>query len=410
MGMLNFFTNVANTFLNHYRQLAESMQYRPTRRLDLPSQTTTPEKAQPSDSYQPSTAVADPEQTAQTSQPQDALLLSGQQPPSAGTTKTASTDPNATKDEAAEPANDNDADDQSTAPAATNPDGTYYLRRAARLDYTLNLQFNLAAVQRTVQSISEGDTRTVEQLSAAGFGLSAAFDLRGIQSIETNMTDGSQSNGAVRSRSALGSRQANAFAANSRNFALQGFRRDTTKIMQANQQINKDGYQKAVNRFAVRYRMDSKFSFSFLQRFNTQTAQVADQQPGAVNQYVDTAGKVAEQGSTDMMAAFFDGVDAYLNNAEKSLIDKTVSSFEQAAKELGFSGATVDALKSHLTDSIEGFFDRVDTALAGMRSQFAPASQPVTQPDTPVVQPPTDVVNPTVDPSKAVDTEQMVQA
>jgi len=408
MGMIGFFANVANTFLNHYRQLADTIQYRPTRRFDLPGQTTTPEQAPKADRYEPSTTVTDPESKATADQPKDTVQLSGQQPSEADTTKT-STAPAESSDDDTAPAGDNDADDQGTAPAV-NPDGTYYLRRSARLDYSLNLEFNLAAVQRTVQSLAEGDTQTIEQLAAAGFGLSAAFDLKGMQSVETRV-DGAtgKAKGAVHSRAmnALRARQASAFAANSRDFAMQGFQRESTQLMRSYDQIDRAGYRRAVNRFAVRYRMDSQFSFGFLQRFTAQTGQVAEQMPDAVNRYVDTAGKVAEMGSSDMMAAFFDGVDGYLNNAEQALLDKAISSFEAAAKELGFSGAMVDTVKARLTDSIEGFFDRVDSAMADMRTQFAPESQPI---EPPVVQPPVDSLDPKVDPSQAHDTEQMVLA
>jgi len=384
MGMIEFFAGIANNFLNRYQQLADSIQYRPTRQFGTPDNSSTPTSAAKTDKYQPSAATAAPA-------PSDTVELSGKQPTETTTQKDT-------------PMDSADQKQRDTAYPSTDvrSDGTYFVQRQAQLDYRLDLEFDLAAVQRTVQYMADGNTQAVEQLAAGGFGLSADFKLSGSQAILTNMTDGSK--GQMKGAESYRSRQASAFSANSRNFAADSFSRESSRLTRSYHQINQDGFSRAVNKFSFRYRMDSGFSFGFMDRFQVQTDRMATEMPDQVNQYVDTAGSVAENGSSAMMASFFDAVDGYLGQAESSLLENAVASFEQAAAELGFSGAAVDAVKTHLTDSIEGFFDRVDTAMGSIRSQFGVESQPKIEPSTPDIQP----AVPSADPAVSPETEQAV--
>ena len=76
----------------------------------------------------------------------------------------------------------------SEVPVEQKPDGTYYYQRQARLDYQLNLEFDLAAISRTVESMAEGGSGSIEELVAGGFGLHVGFDIKGMQRVQTNMT------------------------------------------------------------------------------------------------------------------------------------------------------------------------------------------------------------------------------
>jgi hypothetical protein len=138
--------------------------------------------------------------------------------------------------------------------------------------------------------------------------------------------------------------------------------------------------------------MDTQFSFAHLQRFNVQTEQVAAARPGDVAGYVGSAGQVAEAGSGQMMSAFFGAVDSYLGESEQAILDKVTAFFDAAAEALGFSGAMVEQARTHLTDTISGFFDRVETALAGMEARFVPQVEipiPEVIPDLPeIIDPP----------------------
>lgn len=384
MGILGFFNSVANQLINRYQHLTDKLTPRsPAHQHRDFNRTTLPALRPSTDTYEPSTATAEA-----SPRPTDTVDLSGDRPaPETGPDASADTAPAAPADEAP------------TAPAAAGTDGTYHVRRQARLDYRLDLRFDLAAVQRTVRQLSEGDTTALENLVAGGFGLRAAFDLKGSQAVETNLveprTEGPSASHA-RGADMVKARQASEFSAASRDFAVQSFQKESSRLMRTYDVLAKDNYRRAVNQFAFRYRSDSSFSFAFLERFTVQSGRMAEQMPESAEQYVGSAGNVAEMGSSQMMATFLDAVDAYLDDAEQGLLDKALGSFDQAAKELGFAGDTVDIARDHLTGSIESFFDRVDNALGDIRARFVgePAAaegpsrpEPAADPQKPVVEP-----------------------
>ena len=118
--------------------------------------------------------------------------------------------------------------------------------------------------------------------------------------------------------------------------------------------------------------LDNSFSFAFLDRFNIQTRDVAEQVPESLSSYLASAGNMAESGTSEMMAAFFDAVDGYLDEAEVTLADNVGRFFDLAAEALGFSGEMVDSAKVQLTETVASFFDQVETALASLQSRFLP--------------------------------------
>lgn len=262
------------------------------------------------------------------------------------------------------------------------PDGTYYYRREARLDYNLNLSFDLAAVARVAAQIENGEMTEAEALLAGGFGLHADFQASGSQTVETNVTDENQGDSATRSKSKSRSVQGQALAArygdNERGFALEMFRRDATSVRKSLKSSVHDGHEKTTNKIALRFQSDTRFSFALAQRFNVQTQQVADQAPESLENYLKSTGEVAESGSVDMMATFFDAVDAYLQGSYEEIKSRTGAFLDQAASELGFSGGLVDAARQQLTDSIDSFFSRVTDAVAVLAQQFGGARETVT--------------------------------
>lgn len=198
------------------------------------------------------------------------------------------------------------------------------------------------------------------------------------------------------------SRQVQQIAIQNRQFAVRAFHREATDIMKSLKVTEQDGYRQTVNKFAYRFTMDSQLSFSFLERFNVQTREVTDQIPESLSDYVTSAGNVADKATTDMMVAFFDAVDAYLNGAEEQIVDKVNQFFDMAAEELGLSGALVDQARDHLLGTIESFFNRVDNALADLESRFVPSD--LVQPTLPIGDPkflPAEYQNPAVAEEKA---------
>lgn len=274
-------------------------------------------------------------------------------------------------------------------PVERKPDGTYYYQRQAKLDYKLNLEFDLAAISRTVESIADGETTAIEELTAGGFGLHVGFDIKGSERVRTNMTemdDTSRKHEVTKAKS----RRAGMFAANSKDFAVKSFFKEASRVHRSLKEQSRGAHRTAVNKFAARFRLDNQFSFAHLQRFNVQTEQVASQSPDNVAGYVGSAGQVAETGSGQMMSAFFGAVDSYLGESEQAVLDKVTAFFDAAAEDLGFSGAMVEQARTHLTDTISGFFDRVETALAGMESRFVPQTEipmPDVIPDPAVIEP-----------------------
>jgi len=256
-------------------------------------------------------------------------------------------------------------------PVEQKPDGTYYYQRQARLDYQLNLQFDLAAITRTVENMAEGDTEAIEEFTAGGFGLHVGFDIKGIQRVRTNVAELDDPTRRHQLTEAK-SRRAGQFAAQSRDFAVKSFFKEASRVHRSLNENASGTHRQTVSRFAARFRLDNQFSFAHLQRFNVQTERVASESPDNVANYVGSAGQVAEGGSGAMMTAFFDAVDAYLDDSEQAILDKVTAFFDAAAEDLGFSGAMVEQARTHLTDTISGFFDRVETAMAGMESRFAP--------------------------------------
>lgn len=267
------------------------------------------------------------------------------------------------------------------------PDGSYYYRREARLDYQLNLQFNLASIMQAAEQIENGDTTSAEQLIAAGFGLHADFAANGYQRVETNMQDDSTANQQVQSRERSRARgklgMAMRFAEADRGFAARLFQRTAADVRKSLKVDVQDGHRRATNRIALRFQMDTRFSFALAQRFNIQTQQVAEKQPEAVGPYVDNAGAIARSGTAEAMTAFFDAVDAYLDGSESQIMAKTEQFFDQAAAELGFDGAMVEAAKAQLTASIESFFGRVEEAIAALSSQYRPGTELPVEPTAP---------------------------
>ena len=396
MNMVSFFAAVAENFKSHYEQLSQAL-----------SQNKTP------DYYygRPTTALTTTDTTnTQPAQPaEDSVEISPDARQLADQTQTEQTDDSSTapstdkttndSDSETPAASDNDSDEATETPAAPANPPTYSFMQQSRLDYKMNLQFDLGTFTRTLESLSEGDTKSVEDLFAAGFGLSADLAFRGSSISRTSgASDADNADGKQLSitRGRARGVQASYYKAAGDNFAVESFTREAHRIQRSSLNLNKNGHQLAINRFAMRYSLDSRFSVANLNRFNLQTKQMADQAPDAVNQYVDSAGQVAQNGSTDMMATFFDTVDSYLNQAEDRLVENAQAFLDAAAKELGFSDQTVSMAKDQLVGSIQNFFDRVDSAISQLQAKYAPETTtpdaPAAAPDAPAATQPTQAV------------------
>lgn len=264
---------------------------------------------------------------------------------------------------------------------------TYRMTRQTRLDYQMRLEFNLGAISQTAQQIADGDTVTLESLAAAGFGLSTSLDVSGYSRLEESGTGQAESG-----RSSTSSRSAQTaaaqFGAQSRDFALESFLRESTAIHQSLNTSVRDNYRQAVNRLSLRYRMDSGMSLSLLNRFNQQTSGLAESSPAQLAGYADATGALATGGTTDMLSAFFDAVDQYLDQAEAQLEAKAADFMTLATEQLGLSSEAVALVGDKLSDAIDSFFGKVETALGELAAAFGTDSAALTSAVDPVLEAP----------------------
>ena len=358
-GLQSFLASIANQFIDrNYTQAQDVAANRTPEdfkdgRVQVP-ESEAPGYTAPVDQYEQSTPVAEREEAqAPTADKKDAA----QNNSPLGDTKTDT--------------GENSQAPSPQAPVEQAPDGTYSYKRKATLEYKLDLRFNLSAVQQTMTEIANGDLSKLEEVAKAGFGMTAKFDLRGSERIKTT---GEENVGESRShsRTKASGQDMGRMKVQSRDFKMKSFYRESVKVRRSVDESVKDSHRRTTNRFALRYRLDNKFSMEFAQKFNAQTEQVAKDAPESTEQYVNTAGEVAAKGSTEMMATFFNAVDGYLDATEDKLVENVTAFFDAAAEELGFSGAQVDMAREHLTSTIENFFDKVDTALAGVQTKFQP--------------------------------------
>ena len=358
MQLFNFIASLAKNYREHY--------------LSLANQVSVPDKPLHSSDSQPTTIP-----TSELSPNTDTYLPS----PEAGNQVASSLAPATETDKAdLSPAEVGDKyvpsesvnDDEVPVPQ----DAVYNFERQAKLDYSANLQFNLSAMMSTLNILSEGgDVENIEQFAAAGFGLSADLKFSGRQTIETSQTTDSEISKNpthIKQKYRSKATQATRMAYQDRSFALQAFHRESEDIRQSLDIKERDGHRRVTNKIALRYRMDSQFELSFLNRFNVQTKTVAETTPSSMGTYLNSTGNVTEKGTPEMMATFFDAVDSYLNGAEEKIIAKASEFFDIAASELGFSSEAVDMAREQLVNTIEGFFNRVDMAIDGLESKFYP--------------------------------------
>ena len=264
MNFSTFFSSVAETFTNHYRQLSESISIKrqPLSNQELiPEETKEQEPTTKTDSYIPSneTPTTTEETPVSLNEPQ---------------TETAPAD---TEDgEAPVPA-------ETDQPEPPVTDYTTMLKRKARLEYQMNLQFDLSAITQTIEKISDGDTQALEEFAAAGFGLRAAMDFKGHQLI--NAKGEFSDDSPVNARRMMLSKAMNArqFAYQDRNFGVESFYHDSTRIQKNMNYESHGNHRLAVNKFALRYQMDSSLNFASLTRFNAQTEQMAGSDPANLN-------------------------------------------------------------------------------------------------------------------------------
>lgn len=299
-------------------------------------------------------ALAQTPTTSQTGEPQDTLELST---------------PSSTELQTTDPAGQ-------TIPGATS---ATYDREFSHLRYSLDLNFNAEALQRTIHQLSAIQTEdgisaseTLEILSALNVGLGINFQVEGIRVSEQAELTGSA--GAEKA----GRYQSQA-AANQYENLLKQASRTNQKLPSG----NRFGYQLAVNSFALRYSSDAQFSFTHFSRFNTQVTILGETDSAALDSLTSSAGDLAKFASNDLMEAFLDSVDAYLGESEANLLEKIDQFFNTAEAELSLSPEAIAQAKEQLGSTVENFFDKVESSISALKTQvfgIAPAESTTLDP------------------------------
>jgi len=130
MDISSFLATIAGNFKNKYLSLAQEFNHLMPQVADRPIEPLTPT-----------------EPTEKPTVPVDEYQPSGDPAPVTPGASEATTD----TDQPATPTTDN--------PVEQKPDGTYYYQRQARLDYKLDLRFDLGAIMQTVERLSDGPWR-----------------------------------------------------------------------------------------------------------------------------------------------------------------------------------------------------------------------------------------------------------
>ncbi len=367
----NLFASAADAILNRYRAYMN----------DQPAVTSSPDQAsQPQPETKPATKVGDDT---------DAGGVDSRAPRTTAdaTDVSKAKAPSAERDDDRKDANigNDDSYEPSANAAAPSEQPTYSFQRKAHMSYQLRLEFELSTLERVVSSLAEGDEHAVERFVAAGFGLSADLNVKGSQMTRSQMTGDDAFSGQrhALSRSNARFNRVGLMQYQDRSFGLQSFFREAMNVRSKVKTQQVDGFTQTVNKFALRYRLDTRFSMAHLSRFTGQTAQMAEQKPNDLSSYFNAAGAVAESGTNDMMATFFTAVDDYLAGAEEAMLEKAGMFFDQAAAELGFEGEMTQLARDQIVGSVQSFFDRVESAVSSLASKY----QVQVEPEQPAVEP-----------------------
>lgn len=378
MQNLSFFNSIINSFKDKYDQMATRFMptnVQPKISTGLSSDNATTEVDKPiSDQYLPSSSiVAPPDESEMTKVIPDTYL-----------------------DGNGEEADDNGlyTPEQQVPSGEVDSEKSFYINRASSLKYGMDLRFDMSTLTSAIESIENGETTSLQEFATANFGFSADMFFKGHSTVDTNIPSDNPNHLAM-AQSRIGNAQASKFAANAQDFAVSSFQKEAGMVSKKSMTINNRTHSLAINKFTARFKMDSGFGFANLNRFNVQSNRMAEEAPDSLNNYFETAGNVAESGTTEMMATFFDGVDAYLNSAETTLIAKAEEFFDMAAEQLGFSEGLVDMAKDQMVGTIENFFNNVDDAINSLRELHnVPVASTVIEVAEPEV---IDIVDPTND-------------
>ncbi len=262
-----------------------------------------------------------------------------------------------------------EVDDSDSANSVSEPsESATYSNSFTNLRYKLKLEFNMQAIEQTVQQLSvrqDSESTTTdesfERLFSGGFNFSADLKISGT-SVQTSGTNNPRTDNGL----AIGKYRHAENIEHGRDL-----QRSAARTKEELPEDARGQYQVAVNRFSLRYKTDAQFSVSHFSRFQSHVKQLAGENPESVGQYSDQAGRLAQSASGDVVGQFFDTVDSYMSDKEANLVENAERYFDLAAESLGLSPEAVQAAKATVTGRIESFFDSVENNLDTLKAKFS---------------------------------------
>ncbi|MBN4056775.1 hypothetical protein JYU19_00535 [bacterium AH-315-J21] len=272
------------------------------------------------------------------------------------------------------PSEVDDSDGSDFATSVSEPaESATYSNSFTNLRYKLKLEFNMQAIEQTVQQLSvrqDSESTTTdesfERLFSGGFNFSADLKISGT-SVQASGTNISRTDNTTTSNGlAIGKYRHAEKIEHGRDL-----QRSAARTKRELPEDARGQYQVAVNRFSLRYKTDAQFSVNHFSRFQSQVERLAGENPESVGQYSDQAGLLAQSASGDVVGQFFDTVDSYMSNKEANLVENAERFFDLAAESLGLSPEAAQAAKTTVTGRIESFFDSVENNLDTLKAKFS---------------------------------------
>lgn len=247
-------------------------------------------------------------------------------------------------------------------------------RVRAEAEIRVRMSFSMRTIANAVERLENGELSTAEAFEQTRIALSVRMSAHGQSVTETELGQGEALNPQTASQKLKFTQRAAArYGVESKDFELRGFFREALKIRERMSVEQQGTHQRVVRQFALRYRFDAKFSLEHLQRFNSNTEAVNEAAPDETGGFLAASGALAQSGSNDMVSAFFDAVESYLNHAHDQLTESVGYFVDAASSELGgLSEGMVSDLEGLLTGRIDAFFGRVEGSLAQLESRYLP--------------------------------------
>jgi hypothetical protein len=372
--MLSFINGTIESFIAKYSLRAQTLNaYAPEAKSPKPEVAPQAKAASPTDKVEVS-----PEGQAM----QQAAIASGDAAPAvqkeSAVPQAAATEAPAS-DQAAEPNPDDAPAEQAPTVAAK--------RVRAEAEIRMRMSFSLRTIASAVERLENGELTASEAFEKTRIALSVDMSARGRSVTDTELVEGQEfAPQSATSKLKLQQQAAARYGAESGDFKLRGFLRDAMKIRDRLSVEQQGAHQRVVRQFELRYRFDAKFSLSHLERFNANTEAVNQAAPDQTSGFLAASGALAKSGSNEMVSAFFDAVENYLDSAHDQLTQSVDYFVDAASSQLGeLSQGMVSDLEGLLTGRIDAFFGRVEESLSQLESRYLPQA-PV--PPPPAVEPP----------------------